>query len=144
MTRRKVCEDIPPEIVALFRLLQPYKGGNNTFWAMNKLRHSTHTQLIPVAFRGANVILRHRASSPDSLEILNPAFDSAKNEIPFARSSIEDECTFEAYPTFNVGFQETEITGYREAVSFLTDAVNEVKHVLEVFERACKRLGYLR
>src|SRR5262249_11052405 len=94
INRRKVCEDVPDAIVEVFVNSRPYKGGNNTLWVLNKLRNSTHTHLIPIAVRGASVMVRHRgAPGADELVALNPVFDRAKYEIPFARGPIEGHFT---------------------------------------------------
>jgi hypothetical protein len=41
---------------------------------------------------------------------------------------------FTAHPTFNIGFPEPEITGCRDAVTFLTATVNEVEQIVEATE----------
>jgi hypothetical protein len=74
---------------------------------------------------------------------INPIFDSAKRELPFARAPIDDQFTFGAYPFFNIGFEEPSITGRRHAVAFLTAAVKEVEKVVEATEFACRILGYI-
>src|SRR4051812_38190248 len=45
---RKICEHVPPEIVTLFRSFKPYKGGDDTLWALNKLCNTQkHCMLAP-------------------------------------------------------------------------------------------------
>jgi hypothetical protein len=46
LINRKVSKDLPDEILALFRSFKPYKGGNDTIWALNKLANAKHTSLI--------------------------------------------------------------------------------------------------
>jgi hypothetical protein len=89
ITGRKVCQDVPDSIVAIFRRFKPYKGGNDDLWALNKLRNSTHTQLIPIAVLGANIWIHHHELLTDQLIGLDPVFDSAKYELPFARAARE-------------------------------------------------------
>jgi hypothetical protein len=144
ITGRKVCEDVPDAVVSIFIRFKPYKGGNSELWALNKLRNSTHTQLVPVAVRGANVHIRHSKRFPGELTGLNPVFDSTKNELPFARAAIDDQHSFGAYPTFNIGFDQTVAPDRRHAVAFLTAAVNTVEEVVQTVETACKRLGFLQ
>jgi hypothetical protein len=143
ITGRKACDDIPPVIIAVFKRFKPYKGGNDTLWGMNKLRNSNHTQLIPVGLRRANILIHHRELLSGQLIGLDPLFDSTKHELPFARAAIDENFEFSAYPAFEIGFEETEITGRRHAVAFLTAAVNEVEEIVEATEIACKRLGYI-
>src|SRR5262249_50839560 len=119
ITGRKVCQDVPDAIVAVFRRFKPYKGGNDDLWALNKLRNSTHTQLIPIAVLRANIWIHHSEFLTDQLTGLNPVFDSAKYELPFARAAIDQNFQFTPHATFNIGFPEPEITGRRDAVTFL-------------------------
>lgn len=141
---RKVCNDIPNEIVEIFRSFEPYKGGNDTLWALNKLRNSNHTELIPVQVRGANITIHHHSPPrwPHDLDGLNPVFDSAKYEIPFARGPIDAEFTFNAHPLFNIGFHEPSMKDRRHAVAFLTAVVNQVDDIICDVATACRRLGF--
>src|SRR5262249_41199574 len=143
ITGRKVCQDVPDAIVMIFRRFKPYKGGNDDLWALNKLRNSTHTHLVPVAVTGAKVMLHHRGRpGPDELIRLNPVFDRTKHEIPFVRAPIDGNFTFAAYPTIAVRFEQSAAIDRRDAVTFLTAAVDEVEHVIKATEIACERLGF--
>jgi hypothetical protein len=141
---RKVCEDVPDAIVALFIRFKPYKGGNGELWALNQLRNSTHTQLVPIAVRGANITIRHSTRSIGELTGLDPVYDSAKNELPFARASIDDHHAFGASPSFNIGFEQSVAPDRRHAVAFLTAAVNTVENIVHETETACMRLGFIK
>jgi hypothetical protein len=141
---RKVCKDVPDAIVRVFRSFKPYKGENDTLWALNKLRNSNHTHIIPVIVRGANVRMRHSAKSTAPLTGLAPYFDGAKNEIPFARGPADGQFAFGASPTFLIGFDESAITGRKHAVSFLTAAVNECEEIVQAVETACLQLGFIK
>jgi hypothetical protein len=66
ITGRKVCKDVPDGIVAVFERFKPYKRGNDDLWALNKLRNSTHTRLLPIAIRGAIVQSAAVPDRPDS------------------------------------------------------------------------------
>jgi hypothetical protein len=144
ITGRKVCQDVPDAIVAVFLRFKPYKGGNEELWALNKLRNSTHTELIPIAVRSANIHIRHSSRSTGELIPLNPVFDRAKHEIPFARAEIEAHFSFGAYPSYNIGFDQTVTGDRRHAVAFLTAAVNEAEKIVEATEFACERLGFIK
>jgi hypothetical protein len=143
ITGRKVCEDVPTEVVAVFIRLRPYKGGNSELWALNKLRNATHTRLVPIAVLGANIHIRHSKRSAGELIGLNPVFDRSKNELPFARSAIDGHHSFGAYPTFHIGFDQPEVTGRRHAIAFLTAAVNTVQDVVNRVELVSRRLGFV-
>jgi hypothetical protein len=136
---RKVCQDVPDVIVKVFRRFKPYKGGNDDLWALNKLRNSTHTQLIPLVVLGGNIWIHHYGFLTDQLTGLNPVFDSVKRELPFARADIDENFEFTPNVTINIGFDKPEITGSHDAVTFLTAAVNEVEHVIKATEIVCER-----
>jgi hypothetical protein len=141
---RKVCQDVPAEIVNIFVGFHPYEGGNGELWALNKLRNSTHTSLVPIAVRGANIRIRHsKRISTGELTALSPVFDSAKHELAFARSGVDDRHAFGASPTFNIGFERSILPDRRHAVAFLTAAVNTVESVVQEVETACIRLGFI-
>jgi hypothetical protein len=144
ITGRKVCEDVPPAIVAVFERFKPYKGGNDTLWALNKFRNATHTKLVPIAVRGADISVRRSGISTGELIILDPIFDSEKYELPFARSAVENHHAFGASPTFSIGFEETIATNSRHAPAFLKAAVNMADDIVEAVEKACVALGYIK
>jgi hypothetical protein len=144
ITGRKVCEDVPLEIVAIFVAFNPYQGGNGELWALNKLRNSTHTQLVPIAVRRANIRIHHSPRSTGELIPLDPVFDSTKYELPFARAAIDEHHAFSANPTFNVGFDQTVLVDRRHATAFLTAAINTVEDVVQEVETACVRLGFIK
>jgi len=139
---RKVCKDIPDAIVALIRRFKPYKGGNDTLWTLNKLRHSVHTELVPVDIKGGNVWIYHAVGSAE-VTALNPIFDRTTNEMPFARVPADANLNCKAHPTLLIGFDHPEIAGRQHAVAFLAGAVSEVEQIVEAIETACCRLGFI-
>jgi hypothetical protein len=143
IVRRKICADVPAGIVDVFLRFKPYKGGSDTLWALNKLRNSTHTQLVPIAVRGANIRIHHSPRSTGDLTALDPVFDSTKFELPFARSAVDAHHAFSATPTFNIGFEQTFAPNRRHAVSFLTAGVNEASEIVDAVELACCQLGFI-
>ncbi|MGA2373231.1 MAG: hypothetical protein ABSG11_21435 [Candidatus Korobacteraceae bacterium] len=47
---RRNCKDVPPEIHPLIRGYKPYKGGENTLWALNAVRGTNeHALVVPAA-----------------------------------------------------------------------------------------------
>ena len=53
---RGACEDLPPEITALFRGLKPYNGGNDTLWALHNLCNTKkHCALVPLYIPAPNI-----------------------------------------------------------------------------------------
>jgi hypothetical protein len=139
---RKVCKDVPDEIVAVFRSFKPYKGGNDTLWTLNKLRNSNHTHLIPVGIQWASVRISQSDRS-DEITPIDPIFDRAKNEIIFARGPIGGHFAFGAQPTFFVSFDDIQVTGRKQAIVVRRAAASVVENVMEETETACRRLGFI-
>jgi hypothetical protein len=51
-----LANDLPTEICTVFEGFQPYKGGNNTLWALNYVANiKKHAILIPARFGGTRV-----------------------------------------------------------------------------------------
>jgi hypothetical protein len=142
ITGRKVCSDVPDEIVTIFRSFHPYKGANNPLWALNKLRNSTHTVLIPIQVGGLNVFVHHRTGSAP-IEPLKAIYDRAKNEIVFGRARVGEHLNYDVRPTFNVAFEQTEIAGNEYVFGFLARSARLVEDILVSTEAECRRLGFI-
>jgi hypothetical protein len=142
ITGRRVCRDLPDEIVTLFRSFQPYKGADNPLWALNKLRNSTHTTLIPVQAAAISVWVRPHPHSGD-IETFDPFYDRGKNEIVFGRAFLTDHLSYNVRPTFLVCFDEAVVTGGEYAVGFLHRAAVKVEDILLATEAECRRLGFI-
>jgi hypothetical protein len=139
---RKVCRDVPDEIVALFRKLRPYKRSDSTLWALNKLRNNGHTVLIPVQVGSSNVVITHHRDS-EAFEALNPVYDRTKHEIVFGRARIGHPLHYSVSPHFNVCFEHTIVGSKQYAAGFLYNAVGEVHSIVRATEAECRRLGYI-
>jgi hypothetical protein len=103
---------------------------------MNKLRNSTHTALIPVGVLAANIWINHGPGSAE-VEPVNPIYDRTKDEIVFGRARIGEHLNYSVSPSFNVCFEETEITKRQYAPNFLFTAIGEVNRILMATEAEC-------
>jgi hypothetical protein len=138
------CNDLPPQIQTLFRRFEPYKGGNgDALWVLNNLRNSAHTVVLGIGIAGASMVVSHWRDSA-ALDGLNPLWDSAKNEVKFARGQRGHKWNYQAKPTFIVGFDDIEVAGRSPAINILDKAFGKVKHVLLETEIECRRLGFIR
>src|ERR1700733_11477655 len=86
------CRDIPPDIVALFRSFQPYKGGNDAVWTLNQFCNGNkHRFVLPagtVAESGMSVDFLYM---PGGGQVLVPTWDSTKNEMAVFTAPIGSE-----------------------------------------------------
>jgi hypothetical protein len=137
------CSDLPDEILALFRRFRPYQRGNRALWALNKLRNSAHTSLAAVGVVDISLTVHHFEKS-EPLEVLNPKWDSTKNEVVFARGKRGTDYRYYISPHFIIGFDEIDIVGVHPASAVLDASVGQVEAVLRTTERECRRLGFIR
>jgi hypothetical protein len=142
--KRKVANDLPAEILALFVSFKPYKGGNDPVWALNKLRNATHTTLIPVALASGGMFVSN-AVLRGSAEILNPIiWDSGKNEIVFARVPPGGELNYNVHFAFKVALGEIDLVARHQVVAVLRTMATVVKSILVATEAECRRLGFIK
>ncbi len=143
---RKACNDIPKEIVSLFRSFKPYKGEDDTLnplWAMNKLRNNGHKKLIPVRVGGSTISVYNR-SQTGWISPVNPAYDSAENEIVFGRAPITDQLDYNVRQTFSVCFDETEVGNREYIFGFLMRSARFVEDILVSTEAECRKIGLIK
>lgn len=140
---RRGCRDLPPEIQALFRSFNPDKGGNNTLWALNKLRNATHTALIPVGAAIGGINIRNMAMV-GPVEIPVPRWDSEKNEMIPAKGLLPggSKLDYDLDVRFFVAFKDTEKIGQLPAIGALNAMATEVKRVMDATKSECRKLGF--
>jgi hypothetical protein len=129
--------DFPPEIIAFFERCQPYKGGNNTLWAVDYIANvKKHALLIPVGF-GRAVVWQ---SNPGSDAILHGVWVSDKYEIKY--TSPRDQHETQRNFTYSIVISDTEEVIDRQAPIALLDAICiEVARVIAEMEVICERIG---
>jgi hypothetical protein len=138
------CKHLPPEIVTLFRSFDPYKGGNDTLWALNKLRHSFHTAIIPNTLTTGGMHLRDVRITQGPVSIPTPVWDSAKNEIAFLRLGPGAVAHYNLAVALTISFDKIEFLQQRPIFGVLREMAAEVERVLTATEAECRRLGWLK
>ena len=136
-------KDLPDKIVALFRGFKPYKGGNDTLWALNKLRNSNHMALIPVSIGGANIEISHRTGLAE-INAVNPVYDSGKNEIIFGRGKIGEPRNYDVRSSLNICFEDARVSSRISAVGFLYRSASEVRRILLGTEAECRQIRLIK
>lgn len=143
LIKRKVAKDLPQEILTLFRSFNPYKGGNNPIWALNKLANAKHTSLIPVAITTDAMHAKYlRYSGNVTLPI--PIFDSEKNEIIFARVGPGGQIKYDLGFMFFVALGDIDVFARYQAVTAFRAMASEVKRILVATEAECRKLGFFK
>jgi hypothetical protein len=146
---RKVCEDCPPEIIALFRSFNPYKGGNDPLWALNKLCNTKkHCALVPLninqasAFYTSDIIgagWSMQTVSPNSTGL---GWDPTKNEITLAITppGVQPRITVDV--AFSVAIGGIDTIGGTPARTVLANMSRIVETILLATEAECRRLAF--
>ncbi|MGA7384385.1 MAG: hypothetical protein WBW81_06755 [Methylocella sp.] len=138
---RRGCKDLPPDIVTLFRSFQPYKGGNDALWTLNKLRNATHTILVPIGTGGGGVTIHHLSGS--NFEIPVPIWNSEKNEMIVARAFPDGRLNYNFDITIFIAFGDVDFTKDPISIACFFPMIAEVKRVLSATEAECRRLGFI-
>jgi hypothetical protein len=160
------CKDLPPEILTLFMSFNPYKGGNNALWALNKLcnakkhcalvpfdigRANLHsmqvTQLKPVFRDDGMVDLTYQIKTKGFVAGMsreNPDWDPDKYEITLARFPLNESPNYQARVALNVTFDGVETQRGKPAVLLLREMMGIVDRILSVTEAECRRLGFIK
>jgi hypothetical protein len=146
---------LPPEIRALFRSFDPYKGGNDTLWALNELCNvKKHAALVPINAKGNNLAVRpgrHLLSGQARSVIMRGPvritfgpFDTEKNEIEVGVYPLGVNAHTDTEFSFLVVFQHPEKVISGQHPVFLLDAMRrEVERILSDTEAECRRIGII-
>ncbi len=135
---------LPPEIMDLFRSVEPYKGGNGQLlWAINRLCNTKkHNQLVPTIVTGAEVTFR--AWVPDR----TPSGTGGSNWMPNERELILMVVPPDADPdlghsfSFTVSVDSIDFIRDKRIVNVLEGAAGSVTNLLVSAEAICQRLGF--
>jgi hypothetical protein len=138
------CKDLPTEIRDFFIAFKPYKGGNNTLWAMNELCNAPkHKIIYPIVIGGGMVGAGGNFTiGKEGLLFGTRGWDSEKNEIIFAKyrdGAIQGDPKFNV--TFTVALDDVdEVIRGQHPIKVLRAMTGEVERVLVGTERECRRV----
>jgi hypothetical protein len=133
-----------PEIIALLRSFQPYKGGNDLLWALHRIAATNrHRMLAPVILKAG---LSGKVGSTGKITFPPAGWNSAKNEIVcFAiHTNGRSPLTIpDLKLRIAVVFDQVEFVGNQRAITVLNNLTSEVKNIIEALEGAARMLGYI-
>jgi hypothetical protein len=135
------CKYLPQEIVDLIRRSKPYKGGNNTLWALNQLSGtSKHGFLTPIGMVGRSIFHRYTKVS-GGVSLNSPHWNREKNEMEIARlrPGATMESNFEI--TIFIALCDVDFVSGQPAVAVLNEFINMVEGILMAFEGGARSLG---
>jgi hypothetical protein len=139
------CKDLPPDVLAYFRSLQPYKGGKGggAVWVLNKLCNSgKHRFLTSVGLESAYADVRLE-QLPSGSKILPHVWDSEKNEICYFSTPLDAEPQYNFDVAFHVAFGPIDPLAGQPAIPHLFAIADIVRSVVEETEVVARRAGLI-
>lgn len=135
-------KDVPPVIRALLESFRPYKRGNETLWALNKLRNQkTHRIIVPLG-----VCSPGNEISVATMKIVPPAqmgysrWDATKNEVEYMRVGRGSECKYEVTVAFDVGIGDVPVLAGMPVIATLNGLAAEVERIVLAIEAETARI----
>ena len=131
---------LPTEIVAFFRSQNPYKDGNNTLWALNKLCNAKkHAALVPVRINQSSVLY-----TGDTVDFgwvpAGDGWDFNDGEATFLVTKPGVQPKITADVSIDITISEIDSIKNRPASHVLADMSKAVENVLIGTESDCRRL----
>lgn len=139
-----LARNLPKEIADLIRTFQPYKGGNNLIWALNRLCNTHKHGIIQPFPIGATSGKLSGTGKGGGVQVpLHPEWDSGKNEMILIRIPVNGDHTVDFDFTFNIVFGEIEFVHRKEISSVLNKFFDIVKGIIVAIESETRRIGLI-
>jgi hypothetical protein len=139
---KKRCKDIPKEMHPFLRAFEPYAGGNEVLFTLNKMANRDKHALL-VAFGALSIDAGMNVSGTGGyMSIPRPhAWDHAKSEMELI--TLGPGCQLNAQFRFliTIAFTGIEVVERFPAPSVLVEITHEVERVLSAIEAESRRLG---
>lgn len=134
--------DLPPEVLTLFGWFQPYKGGNDTLWALNHLANvNKHAKLIPVG-TGVGAMLSFPDGRPPLGEFVTiPPELYRSDEIPILAVAPGTDAPPIDVRCFIAIDHDEVIVKRRQPASLLHTMSGYVSSILHDTEAVCREIG---
>jgi len=139
------CKDLPPDILAFFRSLEPYKGGKGgAVWTLNRICNSgKHRLLTEVELRSAYAEINLQFLPPGS-RVLPPEWDSEKHEISYFSTPLEMVPQHNFEIAFLIAFGPVEPVAGLPVVPHLTAIAERVTDIVLATETEGRRVGLVK
>lgn len=137
-------KDIPEKIHPLFCGFQPYKGGNDTLWALNEAANTDkHKMVIPIghAVRPYGTSVR----GTGFLSMPNPhVWDRTKNEMILIELGPGATFHYDFQFTFHIAFHDIDVIDGKPVIRVLNQFGCVVQSILAAIEAEARRLGIVK
>lgn len=139
--------EIPKRIFDVMIRFQPYKGGNDLLWAMNKLCNTNkHRILVPMAVATKGVSGRISIDARNSVVMINTRewrWDHSKNEMILGRGREGADFQYDLKFSYLVSFADIDVVIDKPATDILHTLVDITGNILTALEAEGRTLEYL-
>jgi hypothetical protein len=148
--RARRSRDIPDAIFDLMVSFEPYQGGNDLLWALNKLCNTNkHEIVVPMMTATSGIIIRPASGTnlviSDHLSYqFPPPWDSVKNEMVVFHVRHGVKLNLDVLVQFFVALGKIEAIGREPAAGILNAMASEVERIIMAIEAEARRLGLLQ
>jgi hypothetical protein len=143
IVRRKVSEHIPTEIVDIFKGFKPYKGGNDTLWALNKLCNAKkHVALVPLGIGNPKVFFSAQQGDGTLFAETSRGWNPDKREMALMTTPTGTDPQISGHFAFSVSIDSIEVLRGQDARRVIDAMSNVVQSVLVTVEAECRRLRF--
>jgi len=134
---------IPKEIFDLMISFQPYKGGDDLLWAMNKLRNRPHESIL--TFEPLVVGMAGSYSNPGMTTGLTwpPRWDRSKDEMILVRTAHGNEPNYDLNIEMLVAFADVDCVRRKPADTVLRAMASKVIGIVGAIEAEARRIGII-
>jgi hypothetical protein len=138
------CKNIPQDILALLRSFQPYKGGNDLLWALNRVcAANKHYMLAPTGVLTYIDFPHVKCIGTGKADIIRPWWDRRTNEIVYFIRDLRNRIKYKINLSFDIAFDEVEIISGKSALAILKNMTAIVERILLAIEAETRRLGFI-
>jgi hypothetical protein len=133
--------DLPEEVFDLIVSYQPYSGGNDLLWALNKLCNSQkHEVIIPIGlFNTAIHIDRLEMTNVISMQ-LPPKWDRSKNEMIVAHLKHGSKFNGNFQVNIFIAFAKIDVVDGQPVLPILHELIGMVESIVMAIEAEARRI----
>lgn len=128
------CKDVPEKLFPIFRAFKPYKGGDDVLWALNRVAIADkHTLLrVELASQLGNVT----GTGGIRKLLVNPSWDSAKNEIEIGTFIKNSGVHYKAEIGLTIAFDKIDVIEGEPIPKVLDYWVDKADRIISALEAA--------
>jgi hypothetical protein len=134
--------DVPEDLYPLFRAFQPYQGGNDFLWALNKASNTDKHALLGVGIGSGLGNFLMTEGGLVSIPV-RPPWDRLKNEVELGTYISGKRTKYKMDFTLFVTFDEIPVIDGEPVLDVLHHFVSIVESILGALEAESRRLGYI-